>query len=168
MKKLMLIAATVLVTAGLSFAQQTSATGSANISLKMLAGMQMTVTGSVNFGDVVTGTSGALTPVDPTAGAKFDVSGTAGATFVLNTFPTTVTLSDGAGDNVTFNVNLQASSDGSTAAAAATAGTPYTLSGTYPTGTGDYYFLLGGDITLGGTEPAGTYTGTFTLTAVYN
>ncbi len=167
MKRSMLVAAMVLGFAGMSFAQ-TSANGTANISLKMLEGMQMTVTGSVDFGNVATGTTGALTPVNPTAGAKFDVSGTSGATFELNAFPSTVTLSDGNGNNATFNVNLVQSTDGTTAGAAAAAGTPYTLSGTYPTGTGHFYFLLGGGITLTGSEPAGTYTGTFTLTAVYN
>lgn len=167
MKRLMLVAAITLGTVALTFGQ-TTAQGSANISLQMLEGMQMNVTGAVNFGNVVTGTTGALTPVAPTAGAKFDVSGTAGATFELNAFPSTVTLSDGSGSNVTFDVNLVESSDGTTAGTAAVAGTPYKLSGTYPSGAGHFYFLLGGDVTLNGSEPAGTYSGTFTLTAVYN
>lgn len=167
MKRLILAASIVLGSVGLS-AAQTTAQGSANISVQMVEGMQMTVTGAVDFGNVVTGTTGALTPVAPNAGAKFDVSGTAGASFELNAFPSTVTLSDGSGDNVTFDVNLVQSADGTTAGTVAVAGTAYKLSGTYPSGTGHFYFLLGGDVTLNGSEPAGTYSGTFTLTAVYN
>ncbi len=167
MKKLMLVAAMVLGFAGMSFAQL-SANGAANIDAKLLTGLTMAVTKSVNFGNNAIA-AGTLT-VTPANGALFTVTGTAGASINVTYPSNTVTLSNtapGTG-SITFGVQLVNSTDGITAGGAAATGSSWFLSGTYPTGTGDAYFLLGGTVTLLGTENAGSYSGTFTLTATYN
>lgn len=167
MKKLMLTTALMLGMVGMSYAQL-SATGDANLKLRIVQAMSMTVTGSVDFGIVTTGTL-SVPNVAPTAGAKFEVSGTAGETFQLSALAATVNLSNGGTTptNITFTPNLVQSPDGITAGSGATSGTTYTLSGTDPTTTGHAYFLLGGSVALTGTEPAGTYAGTYTITATY-
>ncbi len=167
MKKLMLVAAMVFGFAGMSFAQL-SANGTATIDAKLLQGLTMSVSKLVNFGNNAIA-AGTLT-VLPANGAVFTVTGTAGAsinvTYPANTVILTNTL-PGTG-TITFNVNLLNSPDGTTPGAAAATSSSWNLSGTYPTGTGNAYFLLGGTVNLLGTENAGSYSGTFTLTATYN
>lgn len=165
MKKLMLVATMVLGFAGMSFAQLT-ANASANLKLQIVTAMSMSVNGSVNFGSFATATNGTES-VAPASGAVFTVSGTPGASFTV-TLPvaTSYNLSNGT-TTITFTPTLEASVDGTTNSGTPSTGSAYTL-GSSGTNSGKYYFLLGGSVTLGGSESAGAYTGTYTLTATYN
>ncbi len=164
MKKLMLAAAMVLGFAGMSFAQLT-ANATANLKLQIVASMSMNVSGSVNFGSFATTTSGTES-VTPASGALFTVSGTPGASFAVTLPSSSTTLSNGT-TSITFTPTLEASVDGTTNSGTPSTGSAYTL-GSSGTNSGKYYFLLGGSVTLGGSETAGAYTGTYTLTATYN
>ncbi len=170
MKKLMmLVTAVVLATTGMSFGQSLSANGDATISARLLMGLSIAVTGGVDFGNQAI-TAGTIT-VAPASGAKFDVSGTGGTTVNLTSMPSTVTLTNTApgSGTITFHAVLDVSSNGTLDdGGAAALLTAYNLVGTYPTTVGHCYFLLGGNIVLLGTENPGSYSGTYTLTAVYN
>ena len=163
MKKLMLVATMVLGFAGMSFAQLT-ANGSANLKLQIVTAMAMAVNGSVNFGSFATGTSGTES-VAPASGAVFTVTGTPGASFSV-TLPTSASLTDST-STITFTPNLEASANGTSNSGTPSTGSVYTLN-LSGTNSGKYFFLLGGSVDLAGTETAGAYSGTYTLTATYN
>ncbi len=165
MKKLLLVTAMVLGLAGMSWAQLTDHK-SADIKLQIVAAMTMTVSGTVNFGSYPTLTSGSKS-VLPANGALFTVTGTPGASFVV-TLPASGSydLSDGT-NTINFTPDIVTSPDGSMAGSSVSDGNSYNFISS-GTDAGKYFFLLGGSVDLVGTEAAGVYSGTYTLTAAYN
>lgn len=163
MKKFLVVTAMVLGLAGMSWAAP-PISADATINLTITTAMTIGVTGSVDFGSLTYGTSGAQT-VAPTSGAKFMVQGPPGGAFTVG-LPSSVNLSNGT-TTFAFTPDLGASSDGSTVdGTTPTDGGSYNLNSS-GTDQGKYYFLLGGSVTLAGTETTGNYTGTYTLTVTY-
>ena len=167
MKKLLLVATMVLGMYGMSLAQYNTATNSANLQLQVLAAMQMSVSGSLDFGMVAQGVAATPT-IAVGSGAKFDVSGTDSASFEI-TLPTSTVLTNiSDASTISFTPVLKCSADGTTAGSAAADNTPYTLGVPSSSKPGHYYFLLGGSVSVTTSTTAGVYKGTYTLTATYN
>lgn len=165
MKKLMLVAAMVLGFAGMSFAQS-SGTQGINMSVDVISALTFTSHGDMSFGPVGAGTGAVtLNPASTTAGQTagyFTVNGQSNQPITVTYTPPTTLIS---GTNsvplslalIGFNTNTVGSATG------VSSGTQVTLDAT----SGDYYFWLGGTVTVASGQAAGTYTGTFTLQVAY-
>lgn len=97
-----------------------------------------------------------LTGITPSA-AKFDVTGDSTSTFSISFTGTSTTLTSGA-NTMAFSSFSDASGAG------AVSGNPTT--GTLVAGVASIY--VGGALTVGAVQPAGTYTGTITAVVDYN
>lgn len=121
-------------------------------------------------GDVTVSTSSARTNTGsamPSSGstpaaARFDVSGTGAATFSIDYSASSTQLSDGSGHNM--NVAWISEARGDTSVSNKTSGTDAT--GTLNAGVA--YIFVGGTLTVGAAQVAGTYTGTISVVVAYN
>jgi hypothetical protein len=167
MKKIILAALVFgLLSAGTAFAQQNTASASANAQARVVASIQLTKNQDLNFGDVVAG--GSLgTVVMSTAGvrsvtggttlgnpngaqaAAFTVNGQAAATYAITLPGAPVTISSG-GNNMT--VDTWAGSKGT---------------GTLSAGGSDN-FSVGATLHVAANQATGSYTGTFNVSVNYN
>ncbi len=163
---LLLAAAIVVATAGLSYAQSSQSTG-VTLNASVIQGMTLTVSNSsLNLGSLVAGTtpaalSAATSPIQFTLTAN-------GTSPVTVTFAS-VTMSGPSKSSLNFTpaVTGDASSANQATAATVTSGQTITLGGTNFSAT-NYYFWLGGNVgTLPANQTPGNYTGTFTLTVTY-
>ncbi|HUI29949.1 MAG TPA: DUF4402 domain-containing protein [Candidatus Acidoferrales bacterium] len=165
MKKLMLVAALVLVFAGMSFAQD-HASSTATINANIQKGLTISVSNAIlDLGNLVAGTTpAAVSPLSGTVPA-FTVTGDGG--HVVNvSYDATVTLNGPSSATMTFNSDFKGDASGTQGSAGAV-GATVTLSGASPA-TGNYYFWLGGNV--GSIDPAqapGSYTGTFHVSVNY-
>lgn len=154
------LAGSAVIALGLSASAANAATASANATAEILSQVSVTKTADLAFGTVAIGTSGGTVAVSTagarscgsglvcsgtTAAAGFTVSGAVGQTVGV-TVPATVTLNDGGSNNMTATLTSSASS--------------IVLDGTDA-------FTVGGTLTVGGTQAAGTYAGSFTVTVNY-
>ncbi len=157
----------VLGMSGMSLAQYNTATNSANLQLQVLAAMQMSVSGSLDFGMVPQGVAATPT-IAVGSGATFIVSGTDSASFeiTLPSSPVLTNISDAS--TIVFTPDLKCSVDGTTVGSDAADNTQYPLGAPSSAHPGHYYFLLGGSVNVTTSTTAGVYKGTYTLTATYN
>ena len=143
-----------------------AATGHASATIERAIGITEDAAGTngglLNFGHIIPGTAGTvvvgpngvgeatgptLTTRITTSAAQFIVSGDAARTYAL-TLPGSTTISNGT---TTMTVNA------------------FTENATNTIGAGGTEtFNVGGTLTVSATQAAGTYTGTFEVTAVYN
>jgi len=139
---------------------------SANINATATVYQAMTVTGArtLDFGNVFPGVAKSIGVAAATSG-RFDLTGQSSANVDL-TFTLPTNLTSGAN-------NLPIGSwTGCTNATNTTTGcTTFTPSGSASasafSGAGALFVWVGGTVTPGGAQAAGTYTGTVTLTAAY-
>lgn len=141
---------------------QSTATGTATATIVAPIVLTHPATASLNFGRFTTGTGGTVTvtaagtgsvgsdvtfvPGSTNSADQFTVAGDSGRSFSITT--TGGNVSSGA-TNLAFT----------TTASAATAAL---------SGTGTANFTVGGTLTVTGTAPAGSYTGTYSATVTYN
>ena len=143
---------------------QSSASGNLTVQAQVVAGLSLTqnTAGALDFGIAAEGGS---VSIDPNTGSstEFQATGELGQPITV-TFAN-ATLTDGGTNTLTFvpNVVGDASGANKATAAAVTTGATVNLDGT----TGDYFFWVGGDITVPTGQPGGTYNGTFTLSVAY-
>jgi hypothetical protein len=129
----------------------------------------------LNFGKFAPGTGGSITistsgtptstgivrstTVTPTA-ARFDVTGDANATYAITYTGTSTTLSDGATTPSTMGMSIHSSLTANNA-------TTGTVTDGLLTG-GAQSIYVGGTLTVGATQVAGTYTGNVSVQVEYN
>ena len=170
--KLALVSACALGAAGLGGAAQ-AATTNASATTTIVAPMTITKAFDLAFGKFATTGAGTLTVntagtrtfsgavtvltgITPAA-AKFDVTGDSTSTFSISFTGTSTTLTSGAN-------TMAFSSFSDATGAGAVSGNPTT--GTLVAGVASIY--VGGALTVGAVQPAGTYTGTITAVVDYN
>jgi hypothetical protein len=162
--KFLVAAGAAALTAGIYSSAASAATVTANAAANVITPLAISETNGINFGDVSVGTTGGTVVLD-TAGNRTvtgDAEAVAGGTVLSGTysvtgegtkaysiaFPLTATISSG-GNNMTVNgFNHDA-------------GANPALTG------GSDTFNVGATLNIGASQPAGTYTGTYTLTVDY-
>ena len=170
--KLALVSACALGAAGLGAAAQ-AATTSASATTTIVAPMTITKNADLAFGKFATAGAGTLTVntagvrtfsgavtmlsgITPAA-AKFDITGDGTSTFSISFTGTSTTLTSGA-NTMAFSSFSDANGGG------AVSGNPTT--GTLVAGLASIY--VGGALTVGASQPAGTYAGTIAAVVDYN
>lgn len=145
---------------------QNSDNDNINASADVIAAISVTGDNDLTFGDVSPGVNKTVAPNDATAGL-FTVSGGADASVELQFSTLPSTLSDGTNTlpisyNANFGDTYNAANDFTPSEGTAFSGSP-----TIPSD-GDMNVFLGGTVTPAGTQAAGNYSATITLTATYN
>ncbi|WP_077032772.1 DUF4402 domain-containing protein [Pelomonas sp. KK5] len=173
---LSIAAASALAAGSMPVAWAASAT--ANASATVLTPMTITKSTDLNFGELVAGngvvtldTAGARTKAGSTAlptggsptAARFDVTGDANHTFSVDFATGSSTVLTDASSN-TMAVSWFAEVVGTAAPTPVSTGTPTT--GTLNSGAA--YIYVGGAVTVGASQAAGSYTGTIQVTVNYN
>lgn len=165
------IVSAISLAPGLGFAASSTTTSTATV----IEPIAITTASDLVFGDFAPGAGGSVTvatdgartasgPILSTAGAtptaaQFDVTGDDGATYSISISGATE-LTDSAATPNTMALSVF----NDLTAGGATTGT--VTSGTLTGGAESIY--LGGELTVGGTQTAGTYTGDVTVTVEYN
>lgn len=148
--------------------------GTASASGTVIAPIAITKGADLNFGKFARGAGGSITvatngtpsstgivrstTVTPTA-ARFDVTGDAAATYSITYTGTSTTLSDGATNTMTMAIFSDLTGGGATSGSAATG---------LLNGSGTQSVYVGGTLTVGATQVAGTYTGSVKVQVEYN
>lgn len=167
MKKIYLLAAVSVLTLGYAEVWAAQATGTGNISAKIVAPVTVTENQRLDFGTILAptdsaktvkistdgsrsdGDSGILVNTNPGHAGLFDVKGADSQTMTI-TVPDTVTLTSTGGSSMTVN-NF----------ATEPANKKLTLSGT------SGQIKVGADLTVSQGQAEGDYTGTYTVTVSY-
>ncbi|MCL4510968.1 MAG: DUF4402 domain-containing protein [Bacteroidetes bacterium] len=139
------------------------------VSATVIKGLSLIATGSLDFGTVLAGMTPAPLSAQTNGNAPMFTAAGSRNRKIFVTYSTTIFLNDGYGNKLTFSPSLYGSSNslGQTTSQSVAAGSSVTLSGA-SSGTGYYYFWLGGSLNSIPTgQPPGNYTGTFTLTVNY-
>ena len=118
----------------------------------------------LDFGQVIPGFMKTVDVADATAGT-FDLAGGAGAevTISFSSLPTDLS----SGPNLLPITYAGVHNTANDPVAGATSFTPSAGATTPLSGAGELYVFLGGTVDATGSPPAGTYTGTVTLTGAY-
>lgn len=145
---------------------QNSDNDNISASADVIAALSVTGDNDLTFGDVSPGVNKSVAPDAATAGL-FTVSGGADASVELQFSTLPSTLSDGTNTlpisyTANYGDSYNAANDFTPSEGAAFSGSP-----TIPTD-GDMNVYLGGQVTPAGTQAAGNYSATITLTATYN
>lgn len=167
MKNLILVAAMVLGIAGMSFAQNSASTN-VNVSATVIQGITLTVSGTLNFGTVVAGTTPAALSANTNGSAPLFTATANGATSLTVTYGATVSLT-GPGTALTFTPSVVGANSSSNQSSATSVASGSTVTTSGSTGSaGHYYFWLGGSLAaIPAAQTPGTYSGSFTLTVNY-
>lgn len=169
MKKLATLTLALFVFAGTAYGQE-SDSGTSTASVEVVSGLSVDGLQETLFGVISQGSTVSLDPTDGTtnngSGAtqagKIKVEGATGQSFDIS-FSNTVTLNSGS-NSLDLTVDLTANdADNAGGSSSVSSGDEFTLDSS----AGDYFFFLGGDISVPNSQPTGTYTGDFMLTATY-
>ncbi len=164
-----LIGAAVVLLVALAPAAMAQGTASDDITATANVLVPIDVSGSndLDFGNVVPGTAKSVAYSDPTGGS-FLVSGTGGAEVSLSFTALPTNLVNGANNLPISFAGTDAGHNTANNAGAATSFDPAagatTNIGAAPA---ELYVWIGGTVTPGATQAAGTYTGTISLEASY-
>jgi hypothetical protein len=164
LNKLMIAAGAAAISAGIYSSTVSAASVSANASANVITPLSITETNGINFGDVSVGAAGGTVVLDTTGGRTVtgDAEAVAGGTVLSGaysvtgegtkaysiTFPASATISSGANNMTVNGFNHDA-------------GASPALTG------GSDTFNVGATLNIGASQPAGTYSGTYTLTVDY-
>ena len=162
---------TISVTAKVSVSKpKASYTASQTIPVtaSVIQGLSLSETGSLDFGQIIAGTTPAAISAQSGSAPELTAAGSGGKSMTVS-YASSIPISDMYGNTITFLPSLYGSSlsTGQAGATAVASQTAVTLSGTSGQ-TGYYYFWLGGSIApVPASQPAGAYSGTFTVTVNY-
>ncbi|GAB3477663.1 DUF4402 domain-containing protein [Polaromonas eurypsychrophila] len=160
MTRFSFLAAAVAVTSALSFsALAATATGTANATV--LTPIAISAGTALNFGTLAGNATGG-TVIVTAAGVRTPTGSVVvtGAAFTAGTF--TVTGTGASTFAVTYPASFNVTSGANTMGVVVTGAAIGTLSG------GTVSLPVGGTLTVGGNQAAGSYTGTYTMTVEYN
>jgi len=149
-------AALALVLTGVVSAHGQGVNGSITATAQVQAPITVTGTQNLSFGNVFPGAAKAVVYTDAANGGKFSVAGQA-STPVTYSFTLPLNLTSGGN-----NLPIGNSTSGGSAITPSAAPTGSTLSGS-----GALFFFVGATVTPPANQPAGSYTGTVTLTVSY-
>ncbi len=138
------------------------------VTASVIQGLSMTETGSLNFGQIIAGTTPPAISAQSGSAPEITAAGSGGKTMTVS-YSSTIPISDMYGNSITFIPSLFGSniSTGQAGATTVASQSTVTLSGSAGQ-TGFYYFWLGGTIAaVPAGQPPGAYSGTFTLTVNY-
>ncbi len=159
------LAGLALVLAGTVAAQGQGVNGSITATATVQTPITVTGTQNLSFGNVFPGVAKAVAYTDATNAGKFSVAGQA-STPVTYSFTLPANLTS-AGNNLPIGSWLGYENQ----ANSTSGGSAITPSGTPTTSTlsagGALFFFLGATVTPPANQPAGSYTGTVTLTVSY-
>ena len=178
-----ILGSSTLLAMGATAVQAQAATTSVNINAEVLAAVEITAVNALNFGIVddnggaggiaVVDTAGTFTGASTVASlggtiqaGSFTVKGATGRNIDITT-PASVVINDGGPNNMTvnsFSLLAPAGGGGASNTGTAAAGAAIVASLTAATVTG---FTLGATLNVGAAQVAGTYTGSVTVTALY-
>jgi Domain of unknown function (DUF4402) len=139
------------------------------VTATVIRGLSMTAVGSLDFGQMLAGTTPPSLSAQTNPGAPMFTSAGQLNHRITATYSSSSSLNDGYGHTLTFSPSLFGATSWTNQAASShiTSGSSVTLTGDAG-GTGYYYFWLGGGLgAVPAGQPAGTYTGTFNLTVSY-
>lgn len=166
MKKLMLVAAMVLGTVGITMAQS-PVNQTVDINAAIIQGLTLSVTGGpLNLGTLIAGTTPAA--VDAHSGpVQFTLTGNGTSTVTVQY--SAVTLNGPSGATLTFTPTIDGdASSANQGTSASVANNSTVVLGGSNYSAQNYYFWLGGSLgAIGSSQTPGAYTGTFTLTVHY-
>ncbi len=166
MKKLMLAAAIVAATAGMSFAQSNANTN-VTVEAAVIQGLTISATGNLNFGTIVAGTTPAALDAQTNSSAPLiSVTGNGGSQITVTFGTASLT---GPGSAITFTPSVygaNSSANQSSSSEVLNNGT-VNLSGTSGS-PGNFYFWLGGSLSaIPQAQTPGNYSGNWTITVNY-
>ena len=162
-KKNLLVCLIVLVFSAGSIMAQSSASEAVDVTVNLQKGLSITPEGNLDFGERVIGTSNeTITPSSP---VYFLVSGHGNKSISVD-YSNSVTLDDGSGNNLPFNITFEETGTNPTYSSGNVVGdgSNYTLDAA----SGQVYFWLSGSIDITPTTVPGDYSGQFTLDVAYN
>lgn len=171
MKKFMLVAAMVLGTVGMSYAQTTAST-TAPITADVQVALSISETGTIAFGTVYTGTTPSVSAYSSSNVAEFTISGNPSTNVTINVDASDQLTGPSGSTPLTFTPNVvgwTSSTQPATGNAITSTGNPYTL-GSAATGdnAGYFYLWVGGDISsIPTSQLSGSYSGTVTVQVQY-
>jgi hypothetical protein len=173
-KKLSIIPAIIFLSVQLSLAQSNASTG-VGLVAAVIQGLTVSVTGEVNFGTIVAGTTpGALVATSATVGtasgniAEITLTGN-GAQTIHVTYDATDNLTKSGATNITFTPSVYGSSSSSSqsTSTSVSSGGTVILSGSSGSA-GNYYIWVGGSLSsLPAAQTPGSYSGTWTISVSY-
>jgi spore coat protein U-like protein len=158
-------ASLALVLTGVVSARGQGVNGSITATAQVQAPITVTGTQNLSFGNVFPGAPKAVAYTDAANGGKFSVAGQA-STPVTYSFTLPVNLTSGGnnlpiGSWLGYESTINSTSGGSAITPSAAP------SGTTLSGSGALFFFVGATVTPPANQPAGSYTGTVTLTVSY-
>jgi spore coat protein U-like protein len=130
----------------------------ANLSFGNIAGSGTAGTVTVSPNGSRSFTGGTVTAGGTSTAAQFSVTGQSGLTYSINLAGTSATLSDGGSNTMAFTPVTDVTASAITTGTVATG----TLTG------GAQTIFVGGSLTVGATQVAGTYSGTISVAVDYN
>ncbi|MGH7475056.1 MAG: DUF4402 domain-containing protein [Longimicrobiales bacterium] len=141
---------------------QSSASANASVTATIIKGLTLTKNNDLSFGTVAANTGANSVNAQSSANAaKFTADGEAD-TGITVSWTAPATLTDGTNTIAVTSIEVYGQdADTQGASASLTSGGTVTLNGS-----GGYYFWVGGAINVGAV-PAGTYSGTFSMTVAY-
>jgi hypothetical protein len=165
MRRLLLIAAGLLLCCGVVFAQPDA---TADVSVWVVSSIAVSTDQDLNFGTIVLGTpSKTVASDDLTNAARFLIEATSGVDVEIQLAPPSV-LTNGSDDVAFANDQdpfTSPNSDGT--AGSFMAGGAAANGGLVQTVGNALYLWVGGTVNLNGSENPGLYTGEYTVTATY-
>lgn len=160
------ITALALTAAVLAVApQQAEAQASVNATATVATALTVSAGNDLDFQLVVPGFTKTVLVSDATAGS-FTLAGGAGAEVAMTFTALPANLDDGGGNLLPISYT-GVHNTANDAVAGATSFTPSAGATTNLSGIGDLFVFLGGTVNAAASPPAGTYTGTVTLSAAY-
>lgn len=146
---------------------QSSVTESVSATATILAGLDITADGDLQFGDLLPGVARTVLNSDPDA-AQFAVSGApnASVSLLFTSLPSVLVGPDRATLSIAFSGS--AGGIGTASRTVASSFNPATAQTRALSEAGALFIMLGGTATPGSSQPAGTYTGTITLQVSYS
>ncbi len=162
------ISISVQVTIGNKPKQKYDVSATIPVTASVIQGLSMTAVGSLDFGQIIAGTTPPAISAQSGAAPEITAAGSGGSN-ITATYSSSVPMTDISGNTLTFIPSLYGSNISTNQAGAAIvpSTSAVTLSGSAGQ-TGYYYFWLGGSLApIPGGQPPGVYSGTFTLTVSY-
>lgn len=159
MKNLLVVVALVVAIAAVSFAGSTTATVTANVN----AATNVTKVTDLSFGSINQGATSTITSLSAGA-AHFTVLGSTSASTTC-TFAFPATLANGT-NTLPFTGQIPVYNNVDNTQSAATAFSVLTGGTATTSATGELFLWVGGKVVAGGSQAAGAYTGTITVTVV--
>lgn len=173
MKLLIKVLLIIVIPFSFNYSQKSS-NAMAVVSAKLVKGLgTQTISGDLNFGDIVLSGSGSTVNKNPGEGMEIKITGHPGKNILMTFSPLEIDnyewVSQNGGENgtLTFTPNIEQTSNNASYinAVQVISGNSYTLPNI--NGEGGLYIWVGGNVQINDNQPAGNYSGTFQINISY-